>query len=114
MSRKLVIIVATIFVFGVVVGGLRWYVLTHTMPAAHPCVNNLRVISAAKQQWAFEHNKTAQDTPTWEDLRPYFPAEWTNGRPICPDGGTYTIGRVGEPPKCSLGEKDPLYHSLPN
>jgi hypothetical protein len=41
--------------------------------------------------------------PTWDDLWPYFPARWSNSIPICPAGGTYTIGPVGEKPKCSAG-----------
>src|SRR5208283_1364436 len=32
------------------------------------CINNLRQIDAAKQQWALENKKTTTDTPTREDL----------------------------------------------
>lgn len=55
------------------------------------------------------YNKGSDDSPTWDDLRPYFPdwatnglVRWTNG-PVCPEGGIYTIGRVGETPRCSIG-----------
>ena len=61
------------------------------------CINNLRQIDAAKQQWALENNKTANDVPTEEDLLPYL----RNDFPVCPSGGTYTIGAVGVPPTCS-------------
>jgi chromosome segregation ATPase len=63
------------------------------------CINNLRQIDAAKQQWALENNKTAAAVPTVQDLLPYF----KNGIfPVCPSGGTYTIGAVGEAPTCSV------------
>jgi hypothetical protein len=63
------------------------------------CINNLRIIDGAKQQWALENHKTANDTPAREDLLPYFPNHrW----PKCPAGGHYTIGAVGEHPACNL------------
>lgn len=61
------------------------------------CINNLRQIDGAKQQWALEKGKTATDVPTWDDLKPYL-----RGIPHCPAGGTYTINAVGTPPQCSI------------
>ncbi|HUC85271.1 MAG TPA: hypothetical protein VL970_08775 [Candidatus Acidoferrales bacterium] len=61
------------------------------------CLNNLRQLSAAKQEWALEKRKTGTDVPTTEDLMPYL-KRW----PVCPQGGQYTIGPVNEPPKCSI------------
>jgi hypothetical protein len=61
------------------------------------CINNLRQIDAAKQEWALEKGKTAADVPTEEDLMPYL-RKW----PVCPSGGTYTINAVGEQPTCSI------------
>jgi membrane protein involved in colicin uptake len=65
------------------------------------CVNNLRLIDSAKQQWALEYKKLATDTPALEDLRPYIGRGPNGEMPTCPDGGTYTIGTVGEKPTCS-------------
>jgi membrane protein involved in colicin uptake len=65
------------------------------------CVNNLRLIDAAKQQWALENKKQATDTPGMDDLRPYIGRGVNGELPTCPDGGTYTIGAVGEKPTCS-------------
>lgn len=63
------------------------------------CINNLRQIDAAKQQWALENNKTAAAIPTARDLLPYF----KDGIfPVCPSGGAYTIGAVGDLPTCSV------------
>lgn len=66
---------------------------------ANTCINNLRQIDAAKQQWALEKNKTATDVPTVQDLLPYFPS---GAFPVCPDGGTYSINSAGELPTCSV------------
>jgi hypothetical protein len=65
------------------------------------CINNLRLIDAAKQQWALEYKKQTTDTPTMDDLRPYIGRGPNGELPVCPDGGTYTIGTVGEKPTCS-------------
>jgi hypothetical protein len=61
------------------------------------CINNLRQIDAAKNQWALEKGKKTGDVPTQEDLLPYL-SRW----PHCPAGGTYTIGAIGEAPTCSI------------
>ncbi len=61
------------------------------------CINNLRQIDAAKQQWALEKGKQATDVPTWDYIKPYL-----YKIPQCPAGGTYTINAVGERPTCSV------------
>jgi len=76
--------------------------------SAAPCVNRLMQISGAKEQWALEYGKTTNDVPTWTDLYPYlsssFTNSWfTNNKPVCPEGGVYILGRVGELPTCSIG-----------
>ncbi|HUZ07403.1 MAG TPA: hypothetical protein VMV89_07925 [Candidatus Paceibacterota bacterium] len=67
--------------------------------ARNQCINNLRQIDAAKDEWALENNKSADAVPTAQDLLPYIP---NNIFPVCPSGGTYTIGAVGVPPTCSI------------
>jgi hypothetical protein len=63
------------------------------------CINSLREIDAAKQQWALEKNKPANAIPTTQDLLPYF----KDGIfPACPSGGTYVLNAVGELPSCSV------------
>jgi len=63
------------------------------------CINNLRQIDAAKQQWALENNKPADAIPAAQDLLPYL----KDGIfPVCPSGGTYTINAVGDLPTCSI------------
>jgi uncharacterized protein (DUF3084 family) len=63
------------------------------------CINNLRQIDAAKQQWALENSKTDDAIPTAPDLLLYF----RDGVfPMCPSGGIYTINAVAVPPTCSI------------
>jgi len=63
------------------------------------CINNLRQIDAAKQQWALENSKTDDAIPTALELLPYLQ---DNLFPTCPSGGTYTINAVAVPPTCSI------------
>jgi hypothetical protein len=66
------------------------------------CINNLRQIDGAKQQWALEHNKTANAIPTPQDILPYLAAGPNPTLPVCPAGGQYTLNAVGQPPTCSI------------
>jgi regulator of replication initiation timing len=70
-------------------------------PAAqlNACINNLRQIDAAKQEWALENDATAGAIPTALELLPYLKDSIF---PSCPAGGTYTINAVGVPPTCSI------------
>jgi hypothetical protein len=82
------------------------------------CINNLRAIDRAKQDWASrrfgakftglglspaqlidEHNKIADSIPAVYEIQSYF-----NGSvfPTCPAGGTYTINAVKVVPACSI------------
>ncbi len=63
------------------------------------CINNLRQIDAAKQQWALEKNKTAEAIPTPQDIAPYFK---DGVIPTCPSGGIYTLNGAGYLPACSI------------
>jgi len=63
------------------------------------CVNNLRTIEGAKEQWALENKKPAGASLTAEDLQPYLR---NNAIPTCPLGGVYTLNTVGAPPTCSI------------
>ncbi|MCC5850767.1 MAG: hypothetical protein JJU29_21980 [Verrucomicrobia bacterium] len=65
------------------------------------CINNLRQIDAAKDQWAIENNKRDGDVVIAVDILEYFR---DNALPVCPAGGAYELGTIGEAPSCSLGE----------
>lgn len=63
------------------------------------CVNNLREIDGAKQQWALEKNATLDAVPTVKDLLPYLK---DGVFPVFPDGGAYSINSVDMLPTCSI------------
>lgn len=66
------------------------------------CINNLRQIDAAKDQWALENGKTTGTPVTEDDIKPYIKLDAYGNLPRCPAGGKYTIGNVGEKPTCSI------------
>jgi hypothetical protein len=65
---------------------------------AAACINNLRLINAAKQQWALDKQAGPNDVPSMQDLQPYF----KDGFPACPDGGVYSINSASQLPTCSV------------
>jgi len=68
------------------------------------CVDNLRLIDAAKQQWALDKNADANATPTAQDLAPYFQG---GVLPVCPNGGVYQINSMTVAPTCSVHGRVP-------
>ena len=63
------------------------------------CINNLRQIDGAKQQWALEKQKGSNDVPTHAEVALYLK---NNKFPVCPARGKYTLGRGGVDPTCSI------------
>jgi len=62
------------------------------------CLNNLRQIDAAKQQWALEYNKTGAAVATSIEIASYI----RGGFPSCPEQGDYDIGNVNTSASCSV------------
>ena len=99
-----------IFTIGAAIGLLIWFgaiifpnfVRATHQSAANGCLNTLRQIAAAKEQWALESGKTNGTLATEADLTPYIKLDSTSNFPKCPAGGTYTPGRIGEDPTCSI------------
>jgi len=62
------------------------------------CINNLRQIDGAVQQWALEQKKKPEDKVTMSDIMPYLKNPVT-----CPQNGIYVIGpTVSNIPACSF------------
>jgi hypothetical protein len=81
---------------------------------ANACVNNLRQIDAAINQFALEQHKTNGEAIHFpEDLTPYIKLNSEGKIPGCPHGGIYHISKVGEAPTCSLGNSVTPGHYLP-
>ena len=67
------------------------------------CIARLRMIEGSKDAWMLEHHKTTNDVVTWDDIRPYLSREG-KAIPVCPAGGTYSLGRLRESASCSVPE----------
>lgn len=73
------------------------------------CINNMRLIDAAKEQYALENNKDSGTTPATTDLTPYLKG---GAMPTCPASGAYTVNAIGTSPTCSQSGS-PNLHVLP-
>ncbi len=78
------------------------------------CINNLRQIDAAANEFALERGKKTGDGITMTtDLTPYIKLNSSSSIPPCPAGGSYAIATVGVTPTCSLSTLTSSPHILP-
>ena len=90
------------------------FVKARATAQANACINNLRQIDAAANQFALEQGKTTGATINYPgDLTPYIKMNSGNSIPPCPAGGTYSDSTVGTSPTCSLGSTVTPAHALP-
>jgi len=84
------------------------FVKSRTTSQTQACINNLRQIDSAKQQWALETRQVTNAVPTDSDIAPYLrSSSLTNV--VCPSGGvtatfdsSYVLHSVSEPPTCII------------
>jgi prepilin-type N-terminal cleavage/methylation domain-containing protein len=88
------------------------FVKARTTSQANACINNLRQIDGAKQQWALEQKQLSSAAPGSTAIQPYLGRGTVGAYPTCPANGTYTINDCATAPSCSLGSATPA-HSLP-
>jgi len=86
------------------------FVRARTTAQMNACINNLRQIDGAVQQWALEQKKDSTSTPVETDITPYL-----KNSVVCPAGGTafsdsYTLANVAGQPSC---KKQSSTHHLP-
>lgn len=82
------------------------YVRARANSQANACINNLRQIDGAMQQFAIEKGKHIGDSVTYpSDLTPYIKLNSSSSIPPCPAGGNYIVGTIGADPavNCTLG-----------
>ena len=101
---EIMIVVAIIAVLIAV--ALPNYLKSGTMVEKTICMNNLKKIDAAIDQWAIEHRKSPGMQPSAseeDEIYNYI----RGGKPLCPAGGEYTIYAVGDKPqvRCTLEEQ---------
>ena len=86
------------------------FVRARTTAQKNACINNLRQIDGAKEQWALENKKKDGDTPTSAEL--FGASLYMRDSPTCPaDGAAYTLQPVGTKQSCVNGPT--LSHLLP-
>ena len=93
------------------------FIRARTTAQKNACINNLRQIDGAIQQWALENKKGPIDTVDYASIKDYL-----KNSVICPAGGTtatdsYNITDVSTKPTCKKvpgsGPNDPTAHTLP-
>jgi prepilin-type N-terminal cleavage/methylation domain-containing protein len=90
------------------------FVKARATSQANACINNLRQIDAAANQFALEAHKKTTDTINYpNDLTPYIKLNSVNSIPGCPAGGNYSCGAVGTSPTCTLNNTVTPGHFLP-
>jgi len=81
---------------------------------ANACINNLRQINDASDQFAIATGKTTGQSVSLNlDLTPYIKLNATGKLPACPANGSYDIEAIGEHPTCSLGNNVTPAHVMP-
>jgi prepilin-type N-terminal cleavage/methylation domain-containing protein len=84
------------------------FVRARTTSQQNACINNLRLIDAAKQQWALETGQASTGTPVGTDLQPYLGRGTAGELPFCPVDSTQTFSQsyspnnVGTKPVCNI------------
>jgi len=77
------------------------FVKARTTAQKNACINNLRQIDGAIQQWALENNKSGSAGVTSTEVKPYL-GRGTGGEwPTCPAGGVYNVSTVNSKPTCT-------------
>ena len=90
------------------------FIKARSTSSMNACINNLRQIDAAANQFALEKNlKTGDKINFPDDLTPYIKLNKEGKIPSCPQGGIYSIKRVGDTPTCSLVTNGFPWHALP-
>ena len=84
------------------------FVRARTTSQTNACINNLRQMDGAIQQWALETKAAADAAVTENDILPFIKQKAGGGLPDCPAQGGYTLVDVATPPTCDVAD-----HVLP-
>lgn len=113
----LVEIMIVVGIIGLLVGiALPNFIKSRATSQQNACINNLRQINSAVQQWAMENGQAPGNPPPslTSDLTPYIQLNSNSAIPTCPAGGTYTINNISAIPQvtCSLSSLTANPHVL--
>jgi prepilin-type N-terminal cleavage/methylation domain-containing protein len=84
------------------------FVKARTASQQNACINNLRQIDGAKQEWALEFKKASTAIPVATDIAPYMGRAAGGSVPICPlDSNSsftssYQMGDLQTAPTCKV------------
>ena len=109
-SRTPFILVCVLLCIAGAVVIVPYYMKARTTACQNACINNLRQIDGAKEQWALAHQKKP-GTPISKADELEINQFIKDADLKCPGGGKYSYNDVGAPPSCSfqLGKE---VHSL--
>jgi len=86
------------------------FIRARTKSQQNACINNLRQIDGAIQQWALENKKAPADAVVATDIQPFLGRGNSGSLPSCPSAsaatnfaGSYTIVDVQTKPVCAVG-----------
>ena len=101
-------IILVIIIFSAI--ALPNFIKARAVSSANACINNLRQIDAATNQFALEKGKTNGEAIDFQtDLSPYIKLNSAGKIPGCPAGGTYFLWKVGQTPRCTMGFTNPAH-----
>jgi prepilin-type N-terminal cleavage/methylation domain-containing protein len=83
------------------------FIKARTTSQKNACINNLKQIDGAIQQWALENNQSSGASVASTDIIPYL-GRGSGEYPTCPAGGSYTVTDVATEPTCDVSG-----HALP-
>jgi len=99
---KRVWLVLAILAMVIIIGAtLPSFVKARSKSSLNACVNNLRQIDSAKEQWAMANDRTSGEDFVVSEVNEYIKGNTT---PVCPHGGTYVYNPIGVFPECSCSE----------
>jgi prepilin-type N-terminal cleavage/methylation domain-containing protein len=84
------------------------FIRARTTSQQNACINNLRQLDGAKQQWALERKASQNTTPVSSDIQPYLGRGVNGTLPTCPSDSSstftvsYTIANLNTAPSCRI------------
>src|ERR1700722_3545392 len=112
----LVEIMIVVGIIGLLVAiALPNFIRSRATSQQNSCINNLRQINSAVEQWAMENGEAAgSPPPDNSDITPYIQLNSSSSIPGCPASGTYTIYNISNVPQvsCSLSTLASSPHEL--
>jgi len=96
------------------------YLRARSTSQQNTCIENLRQLDAAIQQWALENGAGPNTVVTADDIQPYIGRNIASKLPWCPLDSdktfatSYTIANASTPPLCKEQPNGDFAHALPN